>query len=82
MTAVRGGIYGPSGAPGTAAEGNNAGVRTTLVAANTVTTAVQIGTSGARRSVALLGGKADVWLRVGTSVAVATVLGFGAGLLR
>lgn len=76
LTAIPGGIYGPSGAPGGANGGANAGVRTTLVAANTVTTAVQVG--GAVRSLA----DATTWMRVGVSVVAATVLGLGVGLLR
>lgn len=88
LTAIPGGIYGPSGAPsrgsgsGTAGAGANAGVRTTLVAANTVTTAVFGGQTGlssrgamTRRSVL------DSVPLAGVSVLVATVAGFGIGLL-
>ncbi|GAA5991460.1 hypothetical protein JCM10908_005714 [Rhodotorula pacifica] len=84
LTAIPGGIYGPSGAPGYAGAGAgaNAGVRTTLVAANTVTTAVvgQTGLSSfARRRVS---GGTDAIPLEGLTVVVAVVLGFGVGLVR
>lgn len=78
LTAIPGGIYGPSGAATAGAgAGANAGVRTTLVAANTVTTAVvgQTGLSGG----SIRGGD-GVILRAGVSVGLAVAVGFGIGL--
>ena len=88
LTAIPGGIYGPSGAPptagagsGTAGAGANAGVRTTLVAANTVTTAVFGGQTGLSSGGAPGRNLLDSVPLAGVSVLVATVVGFGIGLL-
>ncbi|GAA5881461.1 hypothetical protein JCM3774_005090 [Rhodotorula dairenensis] len=82
LTAIPGGIYGPSGAATTAGAGAgaNAGVRTTLVAANTVTTAVA-GQTGMSSGALLRYGGDGVIPRAGMSVAVASMVGFGIGLL-